>query len=342
MRQQLAVDVHTHYFWVFSEEAREFRQKVGLGTIDGMRDSAGNVIGNAGGVPIVVYRDSIDIERQVETNRAAEIIRRLLSVPMLIGLFSGGRQPAALPLARTFNDNLASVVHRYPEQVEGLGSVCAVDREHLPEARRCMRELGFKGLLIDTSWHGEFPDGESAYPFWGWAEENAVPVFLHPPALPIGHEKMDRYKLEEAVGRPFDTTMCVARLIFSGTLDRFPGLRLVVAHMGGGMACVIGRLEMGRRLGYEGMPQNAIPKCRMNPSDYLRRNFWVDTMGFSAGYLQDAITLFGVDRVMLGTDYGPVPISPREHVEIVESLNLGEENEAKILWKNADQLIGLD
>ena len=49
MRQQLAVDVHTHYFWVFSEEAREFRQKVGLGTIDGMRDSAGNVIGNAGG-----------------------------------------------------------------------------------------------------------------------------------------------------------------------------------------------------------------------------------------------------------------------------------------------------
>jgi hypothetical protein len=90
MRQQLAVDVHTHYFWVFSEEAREFRQKVGLGTIDGMRDSAGNVIGNAGGVPIVVYRDSIDIERQVETNRAAEITRRLLSVPMLIGLFSGG------------------------------------------------------------------------------------------------------------------------------------------------------------------------------------------------------------------------------------------------------------
>jgi predicted TIM-barrel fold metal-dependent hydrolase len=335
------VDVHTHYLWIFSEEAREFRRSMGLEGMESVRDSAGNIVGTAGGVPMIVYEDSTDIAKQVSTNEAAGITRRPLSVPMMIELFSNGHQEIALPLARQFNNNLADVVSRYPGQLVGLGNVCALDRRHLYEARRCIEQLGFAGILIDTSWHGEFPDSEDAYPFWQWAEEEGIPIFLHPPALPIGHEKMNRYKLEEAIGRPFDTAMSVAQLIFSGVLDQFPELNLVLAHIGGGLGSVIGRLDMGHCVGYEGMPANAIPKCKLNPSDYLRRNFWVDTMGFSAAYLRDAIELFSTDRVMLGTDYGPVPITPREHVDIVKSLKLPEEDEAKILWKNANDLYKL-
>jgi predicted TIM-barrel fold metal-dependent hydrolase len=340
-QQKFLVDVHTHYLWMLSDQAREFRQRVGLGGIEGVRDAAGNLAVNSGGVPMIVYKDAIDIEKQVAVNQEAGITRRLLSVSMMLELFSAVQPEAAPQLARVFNDGLAEIVRRYPEQLEGLGTVCALDPLYIAEAKRCVRELGFKGILIDTSWHGEFLDGENAYPFWSWVEENQVPVFLHPPALPIGHEKMNRYKLEEAIGRPFDTTMCVAQLILSGVLDRFPGPKLVLAHMGGALASVIGRLDMGHRLGYDGMPNSALAKCRLKPSDYLRRNFWVDTMGFNPEYLLDVIDLVGANRVMLGTDYGPVPISPLEHVEIVRSLQLGDKDEAGILWKNADRLFGL-
>jgi predicted TIM-barrel fold metal-dependent hydrolase len=340
-QQNLLVDIHTHYFWIFSDEAHAFRQRMGLGAVDAGRDEAGNLVMNANGVPIILYRDVFDIAKQVAINEAAGVTRRLLTVPMLVNQFSADDQAVALRLARVFNDNLAEVVARYPHQLVGAGTICPLDRSHVSESERCIRDLGFKGVVVDTSWHGEFLDGEEAYPFWEWADATGVPIFLHPPALPIGYAQMDRYKLEEAIGRPFDTAMCLARLILSGILDRYPQLKLVAAHMGGGLSCVISRLDMGYRLGYDGMPERAKASCRQKPSDYVRRNLWVDTMGFSAEHLRAVIDLLGADRVLFGTDYGPVPISPLEHVAIVKSLGLSGADEAKILWKNADSLYGL-
>ncbi len=174
------------------------------------------------------------------------------------------------------------------------------------------------------------------------AEARKVTVFLHPPQVPIGADRqMDQYKLEESVGRPFDTAMSAARLILSGVLDRYPNLKLHLAHMGGGLPMVISRIDMGQRLGYDGLPERAMAKCQLQPSEYLRRNFWADCMGFSAPGVRHMLEVFGVDRILLGTDYGPVPISPIEHIEMVESLALSEEDKAKILWKNAVRLYDL-
>ena len=104
---------------------------------------------------------------------------------------------------------------------------------------------------------------------------------------------------------------------------------------------VISRLDMGQRLGYGGLPERAIAKCQLRPSEYLRRNFWADCMGFSAPGVRHMLEVFGIDRVLFGTDYGPVPISPAEHIEMIQSLALSEDDEAKILWKNADRLYDL-
>ena len=81
--------------------------------------------------------------------------------------------------------------------------------------------------------------------------------------------------------------------------------------------------------------------CERLPSEYLRTNLYVDTMGFSAAGIKHCIELFGVDRVLFGSDYPPVPISPREHIDIVKSLGLTREEEEKILWKNANSLFHL-
>jgi aminocarboxymuconate-semialdehyde decarboxylase len=145
---------------------------------------------------------------------------------------------------------------------------------------------------------------------------------------------MDQYKLDELVGRPFDTAMALARMILSGLFDRFPRLKLAIAHMGGGLLPVMGRLEFGWRLGCEGMPERAAIRCRERPTHYLAQ-LHVDTMGLWAPHLREAVDVFGPAHVMFGTDYGPVPIDPREHVDIVQGLPICAADQDNILWRNA-------
>ena len=188
---------------------------------------------------------------------------------------------------------------------------------------------------------GHFIDNVEAWPFWEWAEATQTPLFIHPPRAPIGSDsEMGQYKLDELIGRPFDTAMGLARMILSGLFDRFPKLVIVVAHMGGGLLPVMGRLNFGFRLGSDGMPEHAKIKCKQLPSDYLKL-LHVDTMGFWAPHLKQAVEVFGVDRVMFGTDFGPVPLSPQEHVDIVNGLAISQEDKEKIFWRNADRLFNL-
>ena len=128
--------------------------------------------------------------------------------------------------------------------------------------------------------------------------------------------------------------------VLSGLFDRYPRLKIAVAHMGGGLLPVMGRLDFGWRLGCDGMPERAVIRCKRRPSDYLAM-LYVDTMGFWAPHVREAVDVFGVDRVMFGTDYGPVPIDPKEHIDIVSGLAISPADKEKILWRNAARFFEL-
>jgi len=128
-----------------------------------------------------------------------------------------------------------------------------------------------------------------------------VPLFVHPPRVPIGHEQqMDQYKLDELVGRPFDTAMALARMILSGLFDRYPRLKVCVAHMGGGLLPVMGRLDFGWRLGSAGHA-----RARHDPlpgaADRISREAFRRHHGFWAPHVRQAVEVFGAERVMFGT-----------------------------------------
>ena len=89
------------------------------------------------------------------------------------------------------------------------------------------------------------------------------------------------------------------------------------------------------------MPERAAIRCREQPSDYLKK-LSVDTMGFFAPHVREAVEVFGADRVMFGTDYGPVPIDPKEHIDIVNGLDIPVADKEKILWRNAARFFNLD
>ena len=89
------------------------------------------------------------------------------------------------------------------------------------------------------------------------------------------------------------------------------------------------------------VPERAVIRCRQRPSDYLGK-LRVDTMGFWAPHVREAVEVFGAERVMFGTDYGPVPIDPKEHIDIVNALAISPADKEKILWRNAARFYNLD
>ncbi|MEW5735612.1 MAG: amidohydrolase family protein [Thermodesulfobacteriota bacterium] len=293
------------------------------------------------GITSVIYPEVADIDLQMRVLEEAGITRSLLSFSMELELIS--RKAWVLPQAwvmRMMNDCMAELVARYPDRLDFMVMVNPFHRESAAECRRCLEGLGARGISIGTSFAGEFPDSPRAEPLWELAESLGTPVFLHPPFAPLGYTKMDLYRLEEAVGRPFDTTMAAARMILSGVFDRHPGLQVILPHSGGALLCLADRLDFTLRLGYETLPPGQAASCKRRPGAYLRTNFFADTMGFSPAKLRHCVELFGTDRVVFGSDYAPVPLSPREQVEIVKGLGLREADTEKILWKNAAGLFG--
>jgi predicted TIM-barrel fold metal-dependent hydrolase len=329
------IDVHTHCAVRPSDD--RFGVAAALRGVPVGKD----VVTNYRGLPAVAYHQMYDLELQEEVCTKAGISARLISNPFAAEVITAVSRCPALDIVKFLNDQTAAIVTRTPRNF-GLGTINPLDATQIAEGERCLDELGFKGLLITSSWHGEFIDAEQAFAFWEWAQDRQVPVFIHPPRVPIGCERqMDQFKLDELVGRPFDTAMALARMILSGMLDRFPRLKIVVAHMGGGLLPVMGRLDFGWRLGCTGMPERAVIRCRERPSCYLDR-FSVDTMGFWAPHVREAVEVFGVGRVMFGTDYGPVPIDPKEHIDIVDALPISAADKEKILWRNAARFYNLE
>jgi len=296
------------------------------------------LVAKAKGISSIMYPELMDINIQVREQVEAGVTKSLLSFSMMLETLCKDLPVPDKIIIESFNDMTAAMVAKYPDQLDFMAMVNPFNKNCVNECERCFKEHGAKGISIGTSWQGEFLDSPKAEPIWEFAQDRDVAIFFHPPFVPVGYKKMDIYKLEEIVGRPFDTTMTVARMIYSGVFDRYPRLKIVLPHMGGALPNIIGRLDFGYRLGYQGLPKGQAAVCKRKPSEYLRTNLYVDTMGFSAETVKHCIELFGIDRIVFGSDYGPVPISPKEHIDMVKSLGLSREDEEKILWKNANQL----
>ena len=259
------IDIHTH-----CAPPRPPGDRFGVAEALRGTPAGRNVITNYRGLPAVSYYEMGDFELQQAACAKAGVTHRLISTPFTAEVMAAISKSPSLEICKAVNDGIAGIVARAPNNW-GMGTLNPLDKAHIAEGERCLKELKFKGLLICSSWHGRFLDGEDAYPFWEWAQDRQVPVFIHPPRVPIGNEQqMNQFKLDELIGRPFDTAMALARMILSGLFDRFPRLKIVVAHMGGGLLPCMGRLDFGWRLGCEGMPEDSVIRCKRLPRPWRR------------------------------------------------------------------------
>jgi aminocarboxymuconate-semialdehyde decarboxylase len=236
--------------------------------------------------------------------------------------------------ARLINDKIAAVVAGHPDRFAGLCTLPMQAPElAVLELRRAVRELGLRGVEISSNVAGEELSAERFRPFFAAAEELGILVFLHPLGFTHG-ERLREYYLNNAIGNPLESTIAVSHLIFGGVLDRFPGLKICVAHGGGYLPTYSGRLDHVHRVRPE------CQHCTRKPSEYLRELFY-DTVVFDAAQIGYLVRQYGADHVLLGTDH-PFDMGEPDPVGLVGRVpSLTQEERAKIIGRNAERLLGL-
>ena len=179
-------------------------------------------------------------------------------------------------------------------------------------------------------------------PFFQLAQELDVPVVIHPPSVGFGEERMRDYRLASSIGRPMDGALAIARLIVRGVFEKFPTLKLVGTHLGGGICEMIGRMNYAYRLQDEAFFLGSYSPMliKHEPLHYLKMMYLESTCYHAPG-ARCAIDTVGVDHFLFGTDSPPLFVLKQEGVDLINKLGLTPEEKDKIYYQNAKKLLKL-
>lgn len=236
----------------------------------------------------------------------------------------GGEEAA--DWARFYNEHMAKDAAALP----ALSALATVPLQDGRLAARVLGEAldqGFKGAMIATQPKGTGGnlDDPDLDPFWELASAKGATIFVHPHYI-CGDERMEGYDLVNAVGRLADSTLAVARLLFSGHLTRFAGMNLVLSHGGGALPYALGRLKRNR----------AIHPDYADPDDGFRRLYF-DTVLFEPLALRFLVDVAGPDKVMLGSDF-PFGIGDPDPCGVVDRTQLTAAERDAIVGGNAARI----
>ena len=297
------------------------------------RDEAGAQVVEIGGRQIrAAVGEFVDIERIMAAQDEAGVDRVLLS-PWVPLLYYEAEPDEGLRRARIQNEGLARLVGEHPERVAAIGALPLQDPELAADELRALMEDGvLRGVEVAASVRGVYLGDDRFEPFWDAAEATGALVFVHPTTRGFDSPAFEDYYLWNTVGNPLETATTAAHMVMAGVMERHPGLRVLLAHGGGALLAVRGRL----RHAHQFQPQ-ARSRLRESPDDSVRR-FYFDTLTHDPALLRALIDFAGPDRVLLGSDY-PFDMGDARQVDTVRALELPPDVEAAILGGNAEHLL---
>jgi len=241
----------------------------------------------------------------------------------------------AVKAARIINDGVAAYVAARPDRFVALGTVPMPDgNEAARELERCMTQLGFKGVQILTNVAGQELSDPAFALFWKKAEELGAVVLIHPNGFTEAR-RFSRFYFNNIIGNPLETTIALHYLVFDGVLERHPDLKIIAVHGGGFLGGYPGRID--HAWGARGDARGDLPKP---PSTYLKK-IYVDTVVFTPEQLTALVATFGIDHVLMGTDYpyDMAEYEPLQHLAATRSLD--DAARAAIAGGNAKRLLGV-
>jgi predicted TIM-barrel fold metal-dependent hydrolase len=245
----------------------------------------------------------------------------------------------AIQVATDANDRMRAAVQAWPGRFEAFAALpTAVPDAAVRELDRAVKQLGFKGAMINSHTRGGFLDDQKYWPILERAQELDVPIYLHPnqphPMLMESYFSGFEDLARPAWGFMVDASIHFLRILFSGAFDAFPRLRIILGHLGEGLPFAMDRLL--DHTGYVARWRN----LRRSPEECLRENLFVTTSGnFSVPSLICTMLTLGADKVMFSVDW-PYE-SNKVGVEFLKRLPVSAQDLENIAYRNATRILRL-
>jgi aminocarboxymuconate-semialdehyde decarboxylase len=326
----VTIDMHAHV--IVPEITREagegepWRPRV-------FRDDAGAQVVEMGGKEIrSAIAEFVHIDDILATQEEAGV-ERVLLCPWVPLLYYDADPGDGLARARIQNEALTRLVADQPNRVAALGALPLQEPAlAAAELRELMAEGVLRGVEVAASVRGVFLGDDRFEPFWEAAAATGALVFVHPTTRGFDSPAFQDYYLWNTVANPLETATTAAHMVVAGVMERHSELRVLLAHGGGALLAVRGRMRHAH-----GFQPQASARLRESPEDSIRR-FYFDTLTHDDQLLRALIDYAGPDHVLLGSDY-PFDMGDARHVDTVRALGLRPETEAAILAGNAKRLL---
>ena len=244
----------------------------------------------------------------------------------------------AVEIVKINNETLAELCAAHPDRFVGFAALTlqdpAIAVEQLVHA---VKKLGMRGAAIGGSVAGDEFGNAKFDAVWRKAEELGVLLFIHPQGTPeLAHRLKGNGWLANVIGNPLDTTIALSHLIFEGTLDKFPGLKVCSAHGGGFLPQYAPRSDNGLRVAPE---MDTGVNLKKRPTDYMR-DMYYDTLIFTDEALRHLAHEVGVDKLVIGTDH-PIPWQADSINHVLNCPHFNDAQKRMILGETAGKLLGV-
>jgi aminocarboxymuconate-semialdehyde decarboxylase len=258
----------------------------------------------------------------------------------------GTERDLAAKICQIQNERLAEICAKHPDRFVAYASVALqfpdLAAEQLEQA---VKKQQLRGAAIGGSCAGKELSDPAFHPFWAKVEALGVPVFIHPQPSGASSQLKQRFQgngyLENVIGNPLETTIALSHLIFDGTLDRFPRLKIIAAHGGGFLPSYAGRSDHGCLAHPEGCQAGGgFGAIKKKPSEYLKQLYY-DTMVFTPEGLRHLVAEVGTSQLVIGTDY-PYPWTKTAVDHVLTTPGLSDADKTAILQGNASKLLGIN
>jgi predicted TIM-barrel fold metal-dependent hydrolase len=253
----------------------------------------------------------------------------------------GADQDLAGRIVRRQNEQVAEMCNAHPDRFVGLGAVALQHPDLAVEQMdHAVKKLGMRGFEIDSSVNGVPLSARTFDPFWAKAEELGILIFIHPASVLGAPPRFPGNGfLDNVIGHPLETTVALSHLIFEGTLDRYPGVKICGAHGGGFLASYLGRSNHCAEVS-----EACKPVQKKKPGDYFKQQLYCDSIVFTPEGLRHLVAEVGASHVLLGTDF-PYDIGfphmgdSREVDSVLGVRELSNADQSAILGNNAAKLL---
>jgi aminocarboxymuconate-semialdehyde decarboxylase len=240
------------------------------------------------------------------------------------------------------NEQIAAMCAAHPDRFVGLGGLALQHPDlAVEQMQHGVKQLGFRGFEIGGSVNGDELALPKFDPVWAKAEELEILLLLHPATFVEGLKRFQGNGfLPNVIGNPLETTVALTHLIFEGTLDRYPGLKICGSHGGGYSPSYAGRTDHCAEL------SNRCKPVKKHPSEYFKQQLYCDSIVFTAEGLRHLVAEVGASHVLFGTDFpfdvaDPFMGDPREVDSVLGVPGLSEADQRAILGETAASLLGI-